>query len=72
VLEKDYRGVACPMNFVKVKLDLSRLKQGDRIKVLLDDGKPIESVPRSVAAEGHRIQEQTREGDHWSVVIEKA
>jgi len=72
VLEKDYRGVACPMNFVKVKLDLSRLKHGDRIKVLLDDGKPIENVPRSVAAEGHRIQEQTREGDHWSVVIEKA
>jgi sulfite reductase (ferredoxin) len=72
VLEKDYRGVACPMNFVKVKLDLSRLKQGDRIKVLLDDGKPIENVPRSVAAEGHRIYEQKREGEHWSVVIEKA
>jgi sulfite reductase (ferredoxin) len=72
VIEKDYRGVACPMNFVKVKLDLSKLKQGDRIKVLLDDGKPIENVPRSVAAEGHRIQAQTREGEHWSVVIEKA
>jgi len=72
VIEKDYRGVACPMNFVKVKLDLSKLKQGDRIKVLLDDGKPIKNVPRSVAAEGHRIQAQTREGEHWSVVIEKA
>jgi TusA-related sulfurtransferase len=60
------------MNFVKVKLDLSRLKQGERIKVLLDDGKPIANVPRSVAAECHRIHEQTREGEHWSVVIEKA
>ena len=71
VPERDYRGVACPMNFVKVKLDLSKMKAGEQIRVLLDDGKPIENVPRSVAAEGHRIHAQSREGDHWSVVIEK-
>jgi sulfite reductase (ferredoxin) len=68
---RDYRGVACPMNFVKVKLDLAKMKAGEQIKVLLDDGQPIENVPRSVAGEGHVVSEQTREGDHWSVVIEK-
>jgi len=68
---RDYRGVACPMNFVKVKLDLSKIESGSRLKVLLDDGKPIENVPRSVAAEGHLILEQVREGQHWSIVIEK-
>jgi sulfite reductase (ferredoxin) len=68
---RDYRGVACPMNFVKVKLDLSRMKAGERVRVLLDDGKPIENVPRSVVAEGHMILDQVQEGQHWSIVVEK-
>lgn len=59
------------MNLVKVKLDLSKMKAGERVKVLLDDGKPIENVSRSVAAEGHLVVEQIQEGPHWSVVIEK-
>jgi sulfite reductase (ferredoxin) len=71
-VQRDYRTVACPMNFVKVKLDLARMQQGEVLRVLLGDGAPIENVPRSVVAEGHRILEQTRAGDHWSVVIEKA
>jgi sulfite reductase (ferredoxin) len=68
---RDYRGVACPMNFVKVKLDLAKMKTGEQIKVLLDDGQPIENVPRSVAGEGHLVRDQKREGEHWSVIIEK-
>jgi sulfite reductase (ferredoxin) len=71
-VERDYRGVACPMNFVKVKLDLARLQRGQRVKVLLDAGAPIENVPRSVAQEGHKVLEQTKVGDHWSVLIEKS
>lgn len=70
--ERDYRGVACPMNFVKVKLDLARMKQGERLKVLLDDGPPIENVPRSVAMEGHKVLDQEKVGDHWSVLVEKS
>jgi sulfite reductase (ferredoxin) len=69
--ERDYRGVACPMNFVKVKLDLSKMKVGERLKVLLDDGPPIENVPRSVVQEGHKVFSQTRSGNAWAVVIEK-
>jgi sulfite reductase (ferredoxin) len=71
VLERDYRGVTCPMNFVKVKLDLARMKDGERLSVLLDDGPPIENVPRSVAQEGHKVLEQQKVADHWVVVIEK-
>lgn len=68
---RDYRGVACPMNFVKVKLDLSTMKTRQTLKVLLDDGEPIENVPRSVMDEGHEIIEQKKSGDHWSVLIKK-
>lgn len=71
-VERDYRTVACPMNFVKVKLDLSRMQKGQRLKVLLDDGAPIQNVPRSVAQEGHKVLVQDKVGDHWAVLIEKA
>jgi sulfite reductase (ferredoxin) len=70
--ERDYRGVKCPMNFVKVKLNLSKMQKGQHLRVLLDNGAPIENVPRSVAEEGHKVLEQTRVGDHWAVLIEKS
>lgn len=68
---RDLRGVLCPMNFVKTKFALAPLSIGQHLRVLLDDGAPIENVPRSVAAEGHRIVEQTKTGDHWTLVVEK-
>jgi sulfite reductase (ferredoxin) len=70
-LIKDLRGVACPMNFVRTKVALSQLQPGQVLQVLLDEGEPIENVPRSVEAEGHRVLDQTRVTDHWSVVIRK-
>ena len=69
---KDLRGVACPMNFVKTKVELSKLKSGDILEVWLDDGPPIENVPGSVKAEGHRILSQKRAEGYWSLVVEKA
>lgn len=71
IQERDYRGVACPMNFVKVKFNLAQMKTGEHLRVLLDDGQPIENVPRSVAQEGHKVLAQTKFGDYWSVEIEK-
>ena len=69
--ERDLRGVLCPMNFVKTKLALEGLSVGQRLRLLLDDGAPIQNVPRSVAEEGHTIVEQIKTGGHWTVVIEK-
>lgn len=68
---KDLRGVSCPMNFVKTKLELAKLSSGQLLRIFLDDGEPIDNVPRSVAEEGHRIAEQIRIDDYWSVLIEK-
>jgi sulfite reductase (ferredoxin) len=48
------------------------MQKGERVRVLLDDGAPIENVPRSVTAEGHKVLEQTRVGDHWAILIEKS
>jgi len=69
---KDLRGVQCPMNFVKTKVELSQIKSGEILEVWLDDGAPIENVPGSVKAEGHKIISQNKTGNYWTVVIEKA
>lgn len=68
---KDLRGVACPMNFVQTKIQLSAMKSGDELEILLDDGQPISNVPSSVRAEGHAVLEQLQVGEHWKVVIRK-
>ena len=68
---KDYRGVQCPMNFVKTKIDLASMQAGQTLEIYLDDGAPIDNVPRSVEGEGHKILTTTRTENHWSVLIQK-
>lgn len=72
VRKKDLRGVLCPMNFVRTKLELAAMQSGEVLEILLDDGKPIENVPGSVKLEGHEIiaQKQSAEG-YWTVLIRK-
>ncbi len=68
---KDFRGVACPMNFVKTKIELSTMKSGELLEILLDDGAPIKNVPGSVRNEGHHVLEEKRNENFWSVLIRK-
>lgn len=51
----DLRGVLCPMNFVKTKLKLEEMESGQVLELILDDGEPMRSVPRSLKEEGHKI-----------------
>lgn len=59
----DLRGVACPLTFVRVRVALDRLAPGDRLEVLLDEGEPAESVPRSLAEDGDEIVELAPSGE---------
>jgi tRNA 2-thiouridine synthesizing protein A len=52
----DLTGVICPLNWVKAKLKLEELDPGDELKLLLDPGEPIESVPRSAQEDGHEVR----------------
>jgi tRNA 2-thiouridine synthesizing protein A len=68
----DLSGVACPMNFVKTKLQLEEMEAGEILEVIIDDGAPKDNVPRSVKAEGHKVLELVRRPDsHYELVIEK-
>lgn len=71
VVEKDFRGVPCPMNFVKTKLVLEGMSTGEFLRIMIDDGEPIQNVPNSVKLEGHKVLSQTQLGSFWEVLIEK-
>ncbi len=62
----------CPMTFVKVKLALSKLAEGDVLEVVLSGSEPLENVPKSAQEQGHRVLSITElNGETHSVVIEK-
>ncbi len=67
----DLRGVVCPMNFVKTKLKLESMEDGEILEVVLDSGEAIQNVPKSIKDEGHKIVEVNKEDDYFRLKIEK-
>ncbi len=51
----DITDVNCPVTFVKIKVALEELEDGQILQVHLNDGKPVQNVPRSVKEEGHQV-----------------
>ena len=63
----------CPMTFVKTKIELAKLKEGDTLEVLLTEGEPLENVPRSAGEQGFKVLSVTPsdvKGTHL-IVIQK-
>jgi TusA-related sulfurtransferase len=51
----DLRGTPCPLNYVRARLALERLHQGDWLQVDLDAGEPEEMVSQSLGGDGHPV-----------------
>ena len=51
----DITDVVCPVTFVKAKVALEELDEGQILSVHMNDGEPVQNVPRSVKEEGHQI-----------------
>ena len=51
----DITDVVCPVTFVKSKVALEELDDGQFLSVHMNDGEPVQNVPRSVKEEGHQI-----------------
>jgi TusA-related sulfurtransferase len=51
----DITDVVCPTTFVKAKVALEELDEGQILSIRLNDGEPVQNVPRSIKEEGHEI-----------------
>ncbi len=51
----DITDVVCPTTFVKAKVALEELDEGQILSVRMNDGEPVQNVPRSIKEEGHKI-----------------
>ncbi len=51
----DITDVVCPVTFVKTKVALEEMDDGQILSVHMNDGEPVQNVPRSVKEEGHQI-----------------
>ena len=59
----DITDVVCPVTFVKAKVALEELKDGQVLSIRMNDGEPVQNVPRSIKDEGHQILKLAGNGD---------
>ncbi len=68
----DITDVVCPITFVKVKMALEDLEDGQTLSVHLNDGEPIQNVPRSLKDEDHQVLSvKKREDGTYDLVVKK-
>ena len=65
------RGVSCPTNFVKAKLALEMADSGDVFEFYLDEGEPVQNVPRSLKEEGHKLLGLKKADGYYVLTVEK-
>jgi len=59
----DITDAVCPVTFVKIKVALEELEDGQTLDIRLNAGEPIRNVPRSLKDEGHRVTGIRQEQD---------
>ena len=67
----DLRGVACPLNFVKAKLELEKIDIGEIIDFLLDDGEPVRNVPASFQEQGQDVVGVKKSSGYFRVRVRR-
>lgn len=67
----DLRGVTCPLNFVKAKIELEKIEVGEVLEVLLDEGEPVRNVPASFEGQGQEVIEVKKVDDHFCVRVRR-
>ena len=68
----DITDVNCPITFVKTKVALDELDDGDILAIRLNDGEPVQNVPRSLKEEGHKVLGLTQNEDGtYRLIVQK-
>lgn len=61
--EVDITDKVCPLTFVKAKVSLDELEDGEVLAIRMNDGEPVQNVPRSIKEEGHEVLDLENNGD---------
>jgi len=67
----DITDVVCPITFVKVKVALEELEEGQILEVKMNEGEPIQNVPRSLKDEGHQVTQVVNNEDGTFTILVK-
>lgn len=69
----DITDVVCPVTFVKAKVELEELEEGQILAIRMNDGEPVQNVPRSIKEEGHQILRlDANEDGTYTLLVKKA
>lgn len=69
----DITDVVCPVTFVKAKVELEELEEGQILAIRMNDGEPLQNVPRSIKEEGHQILRlDANEDGTYTLLVKKA
>lgn len=68
----DITDKVCPLTFVKAKVALDELDDGEVIAIRMNDGEPVQNVPRSIKEEGHQILKLVdNEDGTYNLIVKK-
>ena len=68
----DITDVVCPMTFVKAKVAMEEIEVGQILAIKMNDGEPVQNVPRSVKEEGHQILKlEDNEDGTYTLIVRK-
>ena len=68
----DITDVVCPVTFVKAKVALEELDDGQILAVRMNNGEPVQNVPRSIKEEGHQILKlDTNDDGTYTLFVKK-
>ena len=68
----DITDVVCPTTFVKAKVAIDELEDGEVIAIRMNDGELVQNVPRSIKEEGHQILKLVNNEDGtYNLIVKK-
>ena len=65
----DLRGVACPLSWAIARVVLEGMARGERLTLLVDEGRALHDIPRAAEALGYAVDAPIEVDGGWSLAI---
>ena len=67
----DLRGVKCPVNWARAKIELEGMPIRGRLEVCVNDPRAVDDLPRAAEANGHVLVAVTARAQDWIIELER-